>query len=190
MLEHKWRNPFVEGRDGERVEYHHKATAGTERKGGFKVNDPLSARLAGAGGWGIALIRVMVGIVFLVHGVQKLFLQGFGGVAGFFGQMGVPLPLLFAVIVTLLEFFGGLALILGLFTRWVSIPFAIEMLVATLLVHLPNGFFAMDGGYEFPLLLVVASVGLLLSGSGALSVDSILEIERRHGQRRTASRRS
>src|SRR5215211_5482762 len=131
MLEHKWRNPFVEGRDGERVEYHHKATAGTERKGGFEVNDPLSARLAGAGGWGIALIRVMVGIVFLVHGVQKLFLQGFGGVAGFF---------------------------------------------------------AMDGGYEFPLLLVVASVGLLLSGSGALSVDSILEIERRHGQRRTASR--
>ena len=95
-------------------------------------------RIAKVQGWGLTILRVVVGIVFFVHGLQKLFLMGFGGVAGMMDGLGVPAPGLFAVILTLVELLGGLALILGLFTRVVAIPLAVDMLVATLTVHLPT----------------------------------------------------
>lgn len=124
---------------------------------------------------GIAVMRVIVGIVFLVHGLQKLFVSGFGGVAEYFGQLGIPLAMLAAVVVTLVETLCGAALILGLFTRWVAIPLAIDMLVATLVVHVPNGFFAIpDGGYELTLLLLAANVSLMLAGAGAFALDGLL----------------
>ena len=69
--------------------------------------------------WGTALLRIMVGIVFLMHGRQKLFVFGFHGVAGMFGHIGIPFPAFFAPAVTLLEFVGGAALVFGLFTRWI-----------------------------------------------------------------------
>src|ERR671921_2669812 len=105
-------------------------------------------RIAKVQGWGLTILRVVVGIVFLVHGLQKLFLMGFGGVAGMMEGLGVPAPGLFAIILTLVELLGGLALILGLFTRVVAIPLAVDMLVATLMVHLPNGFFTVPNGGE------------------------------------------
>ncbi len=125
-------------------------------------------------GWGITALRVVVGIVFLVHGGQKLFVWGFGGVAGFLGQVGIPAPMLAAVIVTLVEFLGGLALLLGLFTRWAAIPLAINMAVAILTVHLRAGFF-LPNGYEFALTLLAANVALALLGGGEASVDRLLE---------------
>jgi putative oxidoreductase len=125
-------------------------------------------------GWGLTVLRVVVGIVFLVHGGQKLFLMGFGGVAGFLGSLGVPAPGLFAVIVTLVELLGGLALILGLFTRVVAVLLAVDMLVATLTVHLPNGFFVSAGGYEFTLVLLAASVALAVAGPGEAALDKAL----------------
>ncbi len=128
-------------------------------------------------GWGITVMRVVVGIVFLVHGGQKLFVWGFGGVAAFMGQVGIPAPMLAAVVVTLVEFLGGLALVLGLFTRWVAIPLAINMGVAILTVHLPAGFF-LPNGYEFALTLLAANVALALLGSGQASVDGFLERRR------------
>ncbi|MCB0192383.1 MAG: DoxX family protein [Anaerolineae bacterium] len=134
--------------------------------------------------WGIAILRIVVGIVFLVHGYQKLFLMGFGGVAGFFGSLGIPLPMVAAIVVTLLEFFGGLALILGLFSRWIAIPLAIDMLVAIGTVHLANGFSVSNGGYEFVLTLMAASITLALAGSGALSIDSWLQDRQASGTRK------
>lgn len=137
--------------------------------------DPAEGSMARMQGWGITLMRVMVGIVFLVHGLQKLFVSGFGGTAGFFESLGIPLAMVAAVIVTLVEVVGGAALILGLATRWVAVPLAIDMLVATLLVHLPNGFNAIpNGGYEFTLLLLVANVSLVMAGAGALALDNLL----------------
>jgi len=128
-------------------------------------------------GWGIAVLRVVVGMVFLVHGGQKLFVFGFGGVAAFLGQVGIPAPGLAAVILTAVEFLGGLALLLGLFTRWAAIPLAIVMLVAILTVHLKAGFF-LPNGYEFALTLLGANVALALLGSGEASVDGVLKKRR------------
>jgi len=119
-------------------------------------------------------------MVFLVHGLQKLLVMGFGGVAGFLGSLGVPAPGLFAVIVTLVELLGGLALILGLFTRVAAILLAVDMLVAILTVHLPNGFFTNNGGYEFPLVLLAACVALAVAGAGEAALDRLLAARTRN----------
>jgi putative oxidoreductase len=126
--------------------------------------------------WGITVLRVVVGAVFLVHGLQKLFVMGIGDLSGMFGGMGLPLPMIAAIVVTAVEALGGLALILGLFTRWAAIPLAIVMLVALFMVHLPNGFFVTGGGngYEFVLTLAAANVALFLTGSGALALDDVI----------------
>ena len=132
-------------------------------------------RVARAQGRGLAILRVVVGIVFFMHGFQKLFFMGFGGVAGMMQGLGVPAPGLFAVIVTFVELLGGLALILGLFTRVVAILLAVDMLVAILTVHLPNGFFTLpNGGYEFPLVLLAAGVALAIAGPGEAALDRML----------------
>ena len=83
----------------------------------------------------------MVGIVFVMHGQQKLFEMGVGGVSGFFASLGVPAPQVAAVVVSLLETIGGVALILGVLTRLFGLLLTGDMLVALLLVHRPNGFF-------------------------------------------------
>ena len=130
-------------------------------------------RWNGMQGWGLTVLRVVVGIVFLVHGSQKLFVYGFGGVAGFLGQLGIPLPAVSAVALTAVEFLGGLALLAGLFTRWAAAALAVSMLVAVLAAHLRAGFF-LPNGYEFALSLLGASIALALAGPGAAAVDSVL----------------
>jgi putative oxidoreductase len=133
--------------------------------------------------WGITLLRVVVGLAFFMHGYQKMFQMGVGGVGGFFGSLGIPAPELAALVVSLVELVGGLALIVGLLTRVFGLLLAVDMLVALLLVHLPNGFFAGDGGIELVLLLGAAALALALTGPGALALDHQLPVERRFAGR-------
>jgi putative oxidoreductase len=118
---------------------------------------------------GLTVLRVVVGIVFFVHGYEKLFKMGFHGVAGMFGHMGIPLPAVSAVIVTLVELVGGILLITGLATRVAAALNAIDMTVAILVVHLKNGFSG-PMGFEHPLTLLGACICLVLAGGGCFAL--------------------
>src|SRR5258706_1215630 len=134
-------------------------------------------RSNGTKDWGIAILRMAVGGIFVAHGAQKLFVYGIPGVAGLMGQIGVPFPTLSALAVTAAEFGGGLALLAGFFTRLAALPLAFSMVVAAATVHLKSGFF-LPNGAEDVLTLLLASVALSFTGSGAFSIDGLLAARR------------
>jgi putative oxidoreductase len=122
---------------------------------------------------GLALLRAVVGVVFVMHGAQKLFMYGIAGVQGGFAQMGVPFAAFMGPAIGVLELVGGVLLVAGLLTRPVSALLAATMLGALVLVHLPAGFF-LPNGYEFVLTLFAAAGALVATGAGAYSVDAII----------------
>ena len=126
---------------------------------------------------GLALLRIILGVVFFAHGYIKFFKMGMDGVVGFFTNLGIPAPTVAAWGVTLLEMVGGVALILGIFTPVIGALFAIEMAGVIFFAKRGAGFFA-PKGYEFELTLLVASLALALSGAGAYSLDKTLRRRR------------
>ncbi|HWR34837.1 MAG TPA: DoxX family protein [Clostridia bacterium] len=139
---------------------------------------------------GLALVRIAIGITFLAHGSQKLFVWGVPGVANNFAQMGIPLPTLSAYLATAAEFGGGLFLLLGLYTRLAAIPVAFTMLVALHQVHFKGGFF-LPTGFEYVLVLLASTIALGIAGGGAFALDNLRvrrATERGEGLRATGSK--
>ena len=130
-----------------------------------RTAQPLGAAAPSQVDLGLLLLRLAAGLIFVMHGYQKFFMNTVAGTAQFFGSIGVPLPGVTAPLVAGIELIGGLLLILGLFPRVVGALLAVNMLVAILLVHVSGGFFN-PNGVEFPLLLLAASATLALTGAG------------------------
>ncbi|OUS26439.1 oxidoreductase [Gammaproteobacteria bacterium 45_16_T64] len=124
-------------------------------------------------------IRVGAGIIFMAHGAQKLFgwFGGYGleGTAGWMDSIGLGPGLLMATLAGSAEFFGGLFLIIGLLVRPTALVLAATMVVAIASVHLKNGLFLANNGYEFGLALLVISISLVFRGAGSFSVDQVLQ---------------
>jgi len=124
-------------------------------------------------------LRAGAGVIFVAHGAQKLFgwFGGYGleGTAGWMESIGLAPGLLTATLAGSAEFFGGLLLIAGLLVRPAALVLAITMVVAIVSVHLPNGLFMSNNGYEFGLALFAVSAGLVIRGAGSLSIDGWLK---------------
>lgn len=137
---------------------------------------PLITRvLSTRAGYGLTILRVFVGIVFAAHGSQKLFGRfGGGGLAGtaqFMESVGLAPGTLMALLSGGTEFFGGLALIIGLLARPAALGLSVLTLVAIFSVHIHNGLFMANNGYEFALALLGGALAVLLEGAGKLSAD-------------------
>ncbi|MQX53371.1 DoxX family protein [Alcanivorax sediminis] len=125
--------------------------------------------------WAPLALRLPVGIIFMAHGAQKLFgwFGGYGleGTGQWMASIGLEPGYLMALLAGSGEFFGGLAILVGLLTRPAALVAAVTMIVAILTVHIGNGLFMSNNGYEFGLALLAASLSLVISGGGNLSAD-------------------
>lgn len=122
-----------------------------------------------------SFMRFCVGAMLVPHGYAKLFHGGVAGLANaYFVKWGLAAPLAWAYWIALLEFVGGLLLAVGFLTRPVALLIAVEMAVAVVAVHLPNGFFWVAKGYEYPLLWGLLAFAIAWRGGDRLSVDRAL----------------
>ena len=119
--------------------------------------------------YGALVLRVSLGIMFLAHALLKYFVFTLPGTIGFFEKVGFPGPLAYVVVAA--ELAGGTLLVLGVYTRWVSVAL-IPILLGAAWVHLPNGwvFSAPNGGWEFPVFLAAAALAQSLLGDGAYAL--------------------
>ena len=129
-------------------------------------------------GIGLLVLRIALGLVFIVHGGQKLFVAGFGGTTQMLSQMNIPAAGLLGPLLAIVEPLAGAALVLGLLTRVAALAVAVDMLSAILLFHRLHGFFV-PMGIEFPMMLSAAGLTLAALGAGPLSVDHALARRRR-----------
>lgn len=122
----------------------------------------------------LLLIRAALGVIFIAHGAQKLFgAFGGGGIEGstqMIKGLGWSLPVMWAWVLAVWEFAGGILLVLGILPRVSAAGIAVIMLVAIFQVHGPAGFFAGKGGFEYQLLLLVNALAILIAGGGGIAV--------------------
>ena len=138
----------------------------------------------GAQAWGVTLLRLILGVVLVMHGYLALTVLGPQTVAGYITRMGYPssLATILAWYLIVAHLAGGGLIIIGLWTRWAAVANIPPLASAVFLLHLNQGFFMkvlevapgrhVVGGYEFSLTVLVATIALVILGSGAASVDS------------------
>ncbi len=119
------------------------------------------------------LLRIGIGVIMIAHGTMKL--SDPSGTANQFAQLGIPAPGVAVVLAIGGEFFGGLGLLLGALTRIAALGPVCTMVVAIAAVHAGNGLFAQNGGWEFPLLILLASLTFVFRGAGHYSLDAWLQ---------------
>lgn len=120
---------------------------------------------------GVTLFRIALGAIFMWHGYDK-FERGIPAITGFMTSLGLPFPQLMAYLLTYGELIGGLLLILGALTVWVSAMHLVIAIVAFFTVHMSKGFSVSDGGYEFIMLLGAGALYFLTNGPGRYAVDA------------------
>jgi putative oxidoreductase len=130
------------------------------------------------GGYGALVLRVPVGLILAAHGAQKLFgwFGGYGleGTGQWLASIGLEPGYLMALLSGGAEFFGGLALVLGVLTRPAALVSAFTMLVAIFAVHIDNGLFMSNNGYEYALTLLAVTLALAVQGGGRFALDKLL----------------
>lgn len=119
------------------------------------------------------VLRLVLGAVFIGHGYQKVFEMHVSNVAGFFGTLGIPMAGLAGPFIAYLELLGGVAILLGGFTRVIALLLACDMLGAIILVHAKGGFFA-PKGIELVFGIFGMAIALVFLGAGAYSIDAKL----------------
>ncbi|MFC0272839.1 DoxX family protein [Metabacillus herbersteinensis] len=127
---------------------------------------------------GLLIIRLVIGLLFVGHGAQKLFgwFGGYGlkGTGGWFESIGMKPGVTMALFAGLAEFVGGILFALGLLTPLAGILIAGTMAMAIIKVHVPNGLWETENGYEYNLTLLVVAIGIALIGPGQYALDPFL----------------
>lgn len=127
---------------------------------------------------GLLLIRLVVGLLLVGHGAQKLFgwFGGYGpkGTGGWMESIGIKPGVFMAVSAGLMELLGGALFALGLLTPLAALLITVTMLGAIFKVHGQNGIWATANGYEYPLVLIAVAIGIALTGAGSYSIDALL----------------
>jgi putative oxidoreductase len=129
-------------------------------------------------GVGLLLLRLALGLVFIIHGGQKLFVIGFGGTTGMLANMGIPAAGLIGPLLAIVEPLAGAGIVLGLLTRVAGLAVAVDMICAILLFHRLHGFFV-PMGIEFPMMLAAGGLTLASLGAGPWSIDHAIAQRRR-----------
>lgn len=127
--------------------------------------------------WGLLLLRVVIGLLFAGHAMQKLAGwfggHGLAGTGGFFESIGIKPGRAMALLAGLAELVGGLLFALGLFTPLAALLIIVTMVMAIVKVHGKNGLWVTQNGYEFNLVLIVIAVSVALIGPGDYSLDAL-----------------
>lgn len=119
----------------------------------------------------LLFLRVVTGFLFFYHGYTKVFVMGMDNVVGFFSNVGIPAAGIMAYLVAYGELLGGIALMIGFLTHWVSKINILIMLGAIFFVHFSKGY-GNEGGYEYQLLILAVSVFFMVFGPGKYSIDA------------------
>ena len=131
-------------------------------------------------------LRVMVGIIFAVHGALKV-MDVPGTVQGF-AQLGIPYPQYAVYLAIAGEFLGGLGILVGLLTRVAALGAMCSMAVAIGYAHLDHGLLAKNGGWEYPLVLALVALYFVTHGAGPASIDALIKRGRRSAPQPRSSR--